>query len=161
MLRKVIKFEDFEGNEVEQAFYFNLTKAEILEMELGSKEGLSNYLQAIVDAGDNKAIVEIFKKIILAAVGRKSEDGHRFIKDDEAVNALIQTNAYSELFLELAGDADAAVDFITNVMPKNLESNGHKTPNLQRSEQEKKAQLRAELEAQLKELGADTRQSLR
>ena len=72
MLRKTIKFEDFEGNEMEKAFYFNLTKAEILEMELGSKDGLSNYLKAIVDADDTKAIVETFKKIILASVGRKS-----------------------------------------------------------------------------------------
>lgn len=152
MLRKTIKFEDFEGNEVEKAFYFNLSKAEILEMELGSKDGLSNYLKAIVDADDTKAILETFKKIILASVGRKSEDGHRFIKDDQAVNDLIQTNAYSELFLELAGDADAAIEFITEVMPKSIESNGHKTPNLQRSEQERKAALRAELEAKLKNL---------
>lgn len=96
--------------------------------------------------------METFKKIILASVGRKSEDGHRFIKDDQAVNDLIQTNAYSELFLELAGDADAAIEFITEVMPKSIESNGHKTPNLQRSEQERKAALRAKLEAELKNL---------
>lgn len=40
MLEKVITYTDYDGNERKEKFYFNLTKAELTEMELSMREGL-------------------------------------------------------------------------------------------------------------------------
>lgn len=118
MLKKTIAYVDFDGNERKEDFYFNLSKAEVVEMELGVAGGLSQMLKKIVDEIDGTKIVEIFKEIILKSYGEKSPDGKRFIKSKELSNAFMQTEAYSNLFMELATDADAVAAFINNIMPK-------------------------------------------
>lgn len=122
MLKKVIKYVDYDGNEREEAFYFNLTKAEVTELAVSVEGGLAKQIEKIVKEDDEKRIVETFKKIILSAYGEKSEDGKRFIKSEELRTAFSQTEAYSELFMELAQDADAAAAFINGVIP-NVTSN--------------------------------------
>ena len=117
MLKKTIKYTDYNGIERTEDFLFNLTKAEIMEMELGTTGGLAEKIQRIVDAQDAPAIMEIFKDIILKAYGEKSPDGKRFIKSKELADAFAQTEAYSELFMELATDADAASAFINGIVP--------------------------------------------
>ncbi len=118
MLKKTIKYVDFDGNERTEDFYFNLTKAECAEMELAAEGGLAKMLQKIVAAQDSKRIVEIFKDIVLRAYGEKSADGRRFIKSQELKDGFSQTEAYSELFMELATNADAAADFVNSVIPQ-------------------------------------------
>lgn len=118
MLRKTITYTDYDGNNRTEDFYFNLTKAELAEMELSEYGGLANMLKRIIDEKDNKRIVEMFKNIILNSYGEKSQDGRRFIKNEELRDAFSQTEAYSELFMELASDADAATMFVNGVIPK-------------------------------------------
>lgn len=120
MLKKTITFDDLDGNPVTEDFYFNLSKAEIAEMELSHEGGLSGYLQEIIKSRDGKAIIEKFKEIILLAVGRRSEDGKRFIKNDEIANEFMQTNAYSELFMEIVTDHDAAASFVRGIIPSEI-----------------------------------------
>lgn len=117
MLKKTITYTDYEGNERTEDFYFNLTQAEILEMELSSTGGLEKMIQKIVAEQDGARITKIFKDIILKAYGEKSLDGRRFIKNDELTEAFTQTEAYSQLFVELATDSDAAADFINGIVP--------------------------------------------
>lgn len=120
MLRKTITYTDFNGNERTEDFYFNLTKAEVTEMEMTSKGGLTTHLQTIVEKNDAKEIIDAFKDIIIKAYGEKSEDGRRFIKNEEMQIAFSQTEAFSELFMELVTDAKASAAFVNGILPQNL-----------------------------------------
>lgn len=117
MLKKTIEFEDYNGLKRKEDHYFNLSKAEIMEMELSTTGGFAEMIQKIVDAQDTPAIVKVFKDLILKAYGEKSPDGRQFIKSPELSQAFAQTEAYSELFMELATDADAAAAFINGIVP--------------------------------------------
>ena len=125
MYAKKIKFTDFNGNEREQTFYFNLTKAELTEMQLSHDGGLAEYMQRIIDSQKTSEIAEVFKKLILMSYGEKSDDGMRFIKRDPVRGKLAdefeQTDAYSELFMELAQDDKAATEFMNNVIPASIQ----------------------------------------
>ena len=117
MLKKTIKYVDFDGNERTEDFYFNLTKAEVAEMEMSSEGGLTKMLEKIVATQDSKRIVEVFKDLILKAYGEKSLDGKRFIKNQELRDAFSQTEAYSELFMELAMNAEMSAAFVNGIVP--------------------------------------------
>lgn len=118
MLKKNIKYVDYDGNARAEDFYFNLNKAEVIELQLGTVGGLTKILEKIVQEKDTSRIIEYFKTIILKAYGEKSADGRRFIKSQELRDAFEQTEAYSELFMELASDAKMAAEFINGVLPK-------------------------------------------
>ena len=120
MLKKTITYTDYNGNERTEDFYFNLSKAEIMEMEMSTAGGLTEMIQKIVAAQDAPAIMKVFKELILKAYGEKSPDGKRFIKSDEISTAFSQTEAYSQLFMELATDADAAAKFVNGIIPVDL-----------------------------------------
>ena len=117
MLKKTITYTDYNGVERTEDSYFNLTKAEIMEMELTTTGGLAEMINRIIPAKDAPAIITVFKDLILKAYGEKSPDGKRFIKSKELSEAFSQTEAYSILFMELATDADAAAKFINGIVP--------------------------------------------
>lgn len=125
MITKVIKYTDYNGVEREEKFLFNLSKAELMEMEMGTTGGLTETIQKIVETQDTPSIIKVFKDLILKAYGEKSPDGRRFIKVDEKGNPLSvgfsQTEAYSTLFMELATDSKAATDFIKGIIPSDIE----------------------------------------
>ena len=120
MLKKTITYEDFNGVDRKEDFYFNLSKAEIMEMQFGTVGGLDVMLQKIVDAKDVKSIMNTFKMLILKAYGVKSDDGRRFIKSEEIAKEFEQTEAYSILYMELATDDNAAAEFVNGIMPKDV-----------------------------------------
>lgn len=117
MLKKTIKYTDYNGAQREEDFYFNLNKAELTEMELSHDGGLTTMIEKIVKEKDGKEIVKLFKDLVLKAYGVKSDDGKRFIKNDEVRDSFAQTEAYSELFIELATNADAATAFVNGIVP--------------------------------------------
>ena len=117
MLKKRMTYTNFDGVEVTEDFYFNLTKAEIAEMQMVSG-GISTYIRKIVDAKDSKQIVAVFKELILKAYGEKSEDGRRFMKSPEISANFAATEAYSDLFIELSSDADKAAEFFNAIVPQ-------------------------------------------
>lgn len=121
MLKKTINYVDYNGVERKEDFYFNLSKAEVTEMELSVDGGLSQMIEQLVNAKDNKQIIALFKEIILKAYGEKSADGRRFVKSKELSEAFSQTEAYSELFVELALNEEEAANFIKGILPANLE----------------------------------------
>lgn len=120
MLKKTVTYTDYNGVERTEDFYFNLSKAEVAEMELSVDGGLSQMLENIVKSKDNKQIISIFKDIVLKSYGEKSMDGKRFIKNDEIREAFSQTEAYSELFMELALNEQEAAEFVNGILPANL-----------------------------------------
>lgn len=117
MLKETITFVDYNGVERTEDFYFNLTNAEVTEMEMSTSGGLAEMINRVVAAQDAPAIIKIFKDLILKAYGIKSPDGKRFIKSDEISTEFSQTEAYSQLFMKLATDADAASRFVNGIVP--------------------------------------------
>ena len=128
MLKKTIEYTDYNDVKRKEDFYFNLTKAEIMEMELSTTGGLAKMIQKIIDTQDTPQIIKLFKDLVLKAYGEKSADGKRFIKNDDIRDGFAQTEAYSELFMELATDANAAASFVNAIVPKDLEVPQDKLP---------------------------------
>lgn len=117
MLKETMTYVDYNGVERTEDFYFNLTKAEIMEMEMTTVGGMAEMITKIVNAKDAPAIIKIFKELILKAYGIKSADGRRFIKSEEISTEFAQTEAYSQLYMKLATDADAAAKFVNGIVP--------------------------------------------
>lgn len=117
MLKLTRTYEDYNGATRTEDFYFNLTQAEVTEMEVSVDGGLVEMIKRVTAAQDGKQIISIFKDVILRAYGEKSPDGKRFIKTQELRDAFAQTQAYSDLFMELATDAEAAARFINGIIP--------------------------------------------
>lgn len=125
MLTKNIKYTDYNGIEREEKFLFNLSKAELMEMELETTGGLAETIKKIIATQDTPQIIKIFKELVLKAYGEKSADGKRFIKVDEngrrLANDFAQTEAYSNLFMELATDSTAAAQFVQGIIPSDID----------------------------------------
>lgn len=117
MIKKTITYTDFNGVERTEDHYFNLTKAEVMEMEMSVDGGLAEKLDRIVKSKDAPSIIKTFKELILNAYGEKSSDGRRFIKSEEISRAFSETEAYSQLFMELCTDANAAAAFVNGILP--------------------------------------------
>lgn len=117
MLKKTITYTDYDGNERTEDFFFNLSKAEVLEMEMGVNGGMTKLIQRLVADQDAERISKTFKDIILKSYGEKSLDGKYFEKSPERSLRFSQTEAYSELFMELL-DPEKAAAFINAILPQ-------------------------------------------
>lgn len=119
MLKKTITFKDLDGADVTEDFYFNLSMVELAELEIG-ESGIGERLQKIIETEDTGLIFAEFKNILGKAIGKRSEDGRRFIKNQDVVDGFFQSNAYETLFFEWITDPDAAAEFINGLMPSDL-----------------------------------------
>ena len=120
MLRKVIKYNDLDGNPTQGEFYFHLSKADVVKLQVSKKGGLEAWLRRIVAAEDESAIISEFENLIRLSAGKKSDDGKRFIRDPEVLSEFFDTDAYSEFFMELCTNAEAAAEFINGIIPDDL-----------------------------------------
>jgi hypothetical protein len=118
MLKKTIKYTDFNGTERTEDFYFNLTQSEVTKMELSTKGGLVEKIQRIIAAQDGQEIMDLFQDIILKSYGVKSADGRTFQKSEAISQEFMWTNAFDKLFVELSTNADAAAAFINAIVPQ-------------------------------------------
>ena len=117
MLKKTITYNDYNEVTHTETYFFNLSKAECMEMEMSTSGGLTEMINKIIETQDVPAIIKIFKDLILKSYGVKSPDGKRFIKSEELSTAFAQTEAYSVLFMELATNAEEAAAFVNGIMP--------------------------------------------
>ena len=117
MLGKEITYTDYNDVERKETFFFNLSKAELAEMQLGTTGGWGEMMEKIISAQDTPSLVSAFKDIILKSYGEKSPDGKQFIKSEELSKAFSQTEAYSNLFMELISDDKKAAEFINGIIP--------------------------------------------
>lgn len=122
MLKKTVTYTNFNGTETTEDLYFNLSNAELAEMELRSnlKGGMQTHLQTIVQSNDGELIMDTFRMIISKSYGEKSEDGRRFLKSEEISAGFLGSEAYSVVFMELISDPDKAADFINAIVPANI-----------------------------------------
>ena len=118
MLKKTITYTDYDGVSRTEDFYFNLSEAELAEMELGTTGGFGERIRRIIDAKDTPSIIQVFKEILFKSYGVKSADGRRFVKSPELSKEFSETEAYSQLFMELARDADKAAKFVNGIIPE-------------------------------------------
>ena len=126
MLKKTITYTNFNDEEVSEDFYFHLSRAEIVELELSEEGGLSAALQKIIDSKDGKEIIARFKDIILGSYGKRSEDGKYFHKSDEIRREFESSEAYSVLFMELVTNAGEAANFVNGIIPKGMQEEAAK-----------------------------------
>lgn len=123
MYKKSISYTDYAGNERKEDFFFNLTKAELVMMNTSEVGGLKAKMDRMLERQDGAEIMNLFHDIIHRSYGERSADGRRFIKSEELATAFEQTEAYSELFMELCTNAKAAAEFINGILPADLNSN--------------------------------------
>lgn len=129
MLKKTMTTVDFGGTERTEDYYFNLTKAEIMEMQLCTDGGFVETVKKIVEAKNQLELTHLFKKIICASYGVLSPDGRKFVKNQQVLDDFMATQAYSDLYIELlSGDGEAAEDFVNGILPKDLTNEAAKAP---------------------------------
>lgn len=117
MLKKEITFTDVNGVERTYPYYFNMTKAEMIEYDASFPDGVIEYLSNLMKTQQTSKLVQAFKDLILRSYGEKRDDG-RFVKSQELRDSFAASEAYSELFLEVTGSEGAATAFINGIMPK-------------------------------------------
>lgn len=117
MYKHVVKYEDYDGKPQEKTLWFNLSKGELLKMELKAKNGLESTLREVSESKDRAKILEIFEWIIENAYGVKSDDGQRFVKNQEIIDSFKQSPAYDEFLFDLLTTEDAAVAFVRGIVP--------------------------------------------
>lgn len=120
MFKKTLTYKNYNDEEITEDFYFNMSEAELTELELSQEGGMKNLLEKIVKEDNRPEIIKMFKKILLMSYGEKSSDGRRFIKSEELSTAFSQTQAYNDIFMWLMTDEDAAVQFINGIIPQGL-----------------------------------------
>lgn len=120
MIKKTISYTDYDGNQRTDDYYFNMSKPELIEWQASETGGLDRKIERISKEQDVKKVIELMKEIIQMSYGVKSDDGKRFIKNQEVLDEFMQSEAYSELFMELATDADKAAEFINGILPAGL-----------------------------------------
>lgn len=121
MIKKTITYEDFNGNTVSEDFFFHLSKADLVELEVSHTGGLSGWIKRVTESNDGAQIIAEFKKLLLMSYGKKSEDGKRFIRNAEMRDEFFSSEAYSTLFMELVTDAKAAAEFVNGIVPAGLQ----------------------------------------
>lgn len=120
MYRKVIKYTDYDGNEREGTFYFNLTEAELIKWEGMTTGTLQEKISRMTQTQNQDELIQLFDEVICRAYGEKSVDGQYFRKSAEILDRFKSTPAYSNLFMELATNDEAGADFINGIMPPDL-----------------------------------------
>lgn len=120
MLKETIKYTDYNGTEREEDFYFNLSRAELIDLEYSTPGGLKELLEKIIKEKDTVKIYQMFKDIVMLAYGEKSDDGKHFVKSKDISSAFTQTEAFSELMMKFISDADFAAKFVNGIIPNNI-----------------------------------------
>lgn len=117
MIKKTVTYTDYNGEERTETFYFHYTEAEILDMEMSEEGSFADRIQRIIDAKDKTALMKLVKKFVIDAYGVKSEDGKRFMKNDEVKAAFVECPAYSDIFMDMVTDDELAAEFVNGVIP--------------------------------------------
>lgn len=144
MLARKIKYTNLNGEERERTYYFHFSKAEVMEMELSKEGGFEVFIQRIIDTRDQKELVRMFRELIQESYGIKSDDGEQFIKNEKVLNEFVQSEAYSELYMELATNTDAAIEFINGIFPQQIMAEVQNDPEYQKKIAEYKQMISKE-----------------
>lgn len=120
MLKKTYTYKDYNDVERTESFYFHFTEAEILDMEMSAEGGFAERVQRIIDAKDQAALMKLIKKFVIDAYGIKSDDGRRFIKNEEVKTAFLECPAFSDIFMDMVTNDELAAEFVNGVIPDTM-----------------------------------------
>lgn len=126
MLKRTIKYTDFNGVDQTEDHYFNVSPREFAEWEMNEATlledgnvagGFLAHLENVGKSKDGKLIMSTFKDIISRSYGVRSDDGRRFVKSAQLSEEFLQSGAYDQLFIELVTNADKAAEFVRGIVP--------------------------------------------
>lgn len=120
MVKKNITYNNYEGQPETKTFYFNLSRFEWLELEAYTKGGLTDNLKHALETNNLKKTIDLLKRIILRAYGERDLETGEFIKNDDLAIKFSKTEAFSELFYELAYDEKKSNEFFSGLIPFEL-----------------------------------------
>lgn len=120
MFKKTVTYKDYNDVERTETYHFHFSEAEILDMEMSVEGGFAERVQKIIDANDQTKLMKVIQKFVIDAYGVKSEDGKRFIKNEQVKTEFIESPAYSKIWMELVTNDQVAADFINNVIPADM-----------------------------------------
>jgi hypothetical protein len=120
MLKHKITYENYDEDQVTEELYFNLTKNELVALEVEHHEGMYKWLEKIAASKDRKTIYDETRKIVLLAYGEKTPDGRSFLKTPEITEAFAHTAAFHKLMEDLVFDEDMSATFMKGILPKDL-----------------------------------------
>lgn len=120
MLKKIYTYTDYNGVTRTETFYFHFTEAEILDMEMSAEGGFAERVQKIIDAKDQSALMKVIKNFVIDAYGVKSDDGRRFIKNEEVKTAFVESPAFSDIFMDMVTNDELAAEFVNGVIPDTM-----------------------------------------
>ena len=129
MIKKTVTYTDYNGEQRTETFYFHYTEAEILDMEMSEEGSFADRIQRIIDAKDKTALMKLIKKFVIDEYGVKSEDGKRFMKNDELKTAFLECPAYSDIFMEMVTNDEIAAEFVNGVIPSTMKDRVAKLSN--------------------------------
>lgn len=117
MLKQQVTYEDFDGNTQTETLYFNLNRMELISFQkrYGS-ENMENYINKLIEEKQIEPMYDLLNDFVLTAYGVKSEDGKRFIKNDEIRDEFKQSLAYEALIEDFHDDSRKVLEnFIAGV----------------------------------------------
>lgn len=121
MLTKKIKYTDYAGVEQENEYMFNLNKAELFDWLIcNGGYTIDELVLKLQKGAKGKDILAIFRSLILQSYGEISLDKQQFVKSEELSKRFEQTEAFSNLYIELVTDAKKAAEFLNGVMPAGI-----------------------------------------
>ncbi len=115
MIKREIKYKDFDGKEVTETARFNLTKAELMRMTADNDLELETRLRDAAETKDAHQIFAYFEDLIKRSYG-VVKDG-MFIKDPISTARFMASEAYSELLFSLMSNEEAAAEFTRGILP--------------------------------------------
>jgi len=130
MIKKAVTFTNYDGEKVTKTFHFHLSKFEWLELQTFTKGGFVENLQHSLEDGNNKKTIDLLKKIILRAYGERDEETQEFVKSDDLAIKFSKTEAFSELFYELAFDEAKSKEFFLGLIPEDVRDEAIKAANM-------------------------------
>jgi hypothetical protein len=133
LLRKVIRYKNFNDEEVEEEFYFHLTKAELVEFQLSvnDEQGMYGHIERIVKEENRPELIKLFKSLLLLSYGKRSEDGRRFTKNEKLIEDFQATGAYSAALIDILSSTENAIEFYRGILPNDLTSEEAKEAGLE------------------------------
>lgn len=139
MIKQTIEYTDIDNVVRTEDFYFNLTKAEMLELQVSRQGGYADSIKAIMASEDSQLILSTIKEIILAAYGERSAESRHFVKEPHRTQAFSHTEAYSNLFMSLFDDAGKAAAFFNGLLPTDIAPDAAKTGTTPKAPSDRKS----------------------
>lgn len=117
MLKQKVKYEDFDGNIQDEILYFNLSRMELVALQgRYGKEDMAKYIEKLIEDKSLEKMYELLNDIVLTAYGIRSEDGKRFIKNDQIREEFVQSLAYEALIEDFHDETRKVLEnFVTGI----------------------------------------------